>query len=67
MSYVDLAPNDFREVQVRLGNGRWARGSLEAYRTINGVWSGYVRYSTGPDQNHHDWLAEGRIRGGPLG
>jgi len=67
MTYLDLDTNDFRTVQIRLDDGRWAAGSLEAYRTVDGVWSGYVRYSTGPDQNHLDWVEEGRIRGGPLG
>ena len=67
MTYVDLQPSDFRAVRVRLGDGRWAEGSLEAYRTVGGVWSGYVRYSTGPGNNHLDWLVEARIRGGPLG
>jgi len=66
MSYVDLDAHDFRVVQVRLDNGRWTAGSLEAYRMVDGVWSGYVRYSTA-GQVHLDWLVEGRIRGGPLG
>jgi hypothetical protein len=67
VSYVDLPANDFRTVQVRLDDGRWAKGSLEAYRTIEGVWSGYVRYTTGQGQTYLDWVVERRIRGGPLG
>jgi hypothetical protein len=66
MSYVDLGTNDFQVVQVRLDNGQWAMGSLEGYRNVDGVWSGYVRYSSG-GQSHVDWMVESRIRGGPLG
>jgi len=32
VTYVDLDANDFRVVQIRLDNGRWAAGTLEAYR-----------------------------------
>ncbi len=42
---------------------RW----LEAYRKVEGVWSGYVRYSVRVGETYIGWFEEGRIRGEQLG
>jgi hypothetical protein len=61
MTYVDLAPDDHRPGQVQFDAGRRCDGWLEAYRQVEGVWSGYVRYSTEPGVNYLGWFA--RMRG----
>lgn len=43
-------------MQVRLDDGRWVDGWLEAQRKVEGVWSGYVRYSTAPSETREDEL-----------
>ena len=48
MTYVDLDPDDYRPVQVQLGDGIWCDDYLESYRRVDGVWSGFVWYS--PEQ-----------------
>jgi hypothetical protein len=63
MTYVDLRPEEHRAVQVQLDDGLWYDGWLEAYRQVEGVWAGYVRYSYQPGQNHLGWFEEPRIRG----
>ena len=63
MTYVDLRPEDYRAVQVQRDDGLWCDGWLEAYRQVEGVWSGYVRYSKQPGQNYLGWFEEPRIRG----
>jgi hypothetical protein len=63
MTYVQLDGHEARPVEVQLDDGTWAPGFLEAYRKVEGVWSGYVRYSLGPDKTHLAWFEEGRIRG----
>jgi hypothetical protein len=63
MTYVDLDPDDYRAVQVQLDAGRWCDGWLEAYRQVEGVWSGYVRYSTKPGVNYLGWFEQPRICG----
>jgi hypothetical protein len=63
MTYVELGPEGFRPVRVRLADGRWCDGWLEAYRQVEGIWAGYVRYSTQPGENYLGWFEEPRIRG----
>jgi hypothetical protein len=63
MTYVQLDGHEARPVEVQLDDGIWAPGLLEAYRKVEGVWSGFVRYSLGPDETHLGWFEEGRIRG----
>jgi hypothetical protein len=50
-------------VEVQLHNGRWVEGWLEAYCKVQGVWSGFVRYTLAPDATHLGWFEEERIRG----
>lgn len=63
MAYVDLEPDDYRLVHVQLDDGRWCGGYLESYRQVDGVWSGFVRYSTEPGVNYLGWFEKPRIRG----
>ena len=63
MTYVQLEPEEHRAVEVRLDDGIWVEGFLEAYRHVEGVWSGFVRYTLGPGETHLNWFEEGRIRG----
>jgi hypothetical protein len=63
MTYVDLTPDEHRRVEVRLDDGLWCPGRLESYRQVEGVWSGFVRYSTSPGQELTGWFEEPRIRG----
>jgi hypothetical protein len=63
MTYVQLEAGEFRPVQVQMDDGVWAEGLLEGFRKVEGVWSGYVRYSLTPDETHHGWFEEPRIRG----
>lgn len=62
MSYVDLRPDRIRPVQVRTTDGTWVTGDLEAYQQRDGVWEGYVRYTTAPSQTYLGWFAQERIR-----
>ncbi len=62
MTYVDLRPDNVRPVQVLTHDGRWVDGNLEAYRQRDGVWSGWVRYSTGFAETRVGWFEEERIR-----
>lgn len=63
MTYVDLPPDEYRPVQVQLNGGVWCDGYLESYRKVEGLWSGFVRYSTEPGVNYVGWFEEPRIRG----
>ncbi len=63
MTYHQLDGHDARPIEVQLDDGIWAPGFLEAYRKVEGVWSGFVRYSLAADQTHLGWFEEGRIRG----
>jgi hypothetical protein len=47
--------------------GVWYPGSLDAYRQDEGVWSGYVEYTTGLAERRLGWVEKGWIRGGALG
>src|SRR4051794_12580769 len=67
MTYVELAWQEQCEVQVQHRDDRWYPGWLEAYRQDDGVWSGYVRYTTGLAETPIGWFEEGRIQGGALG
>lgn len=67
MTYVTLDADEHREVRVQLDDGLWVPGWLEAYRKVEGVWSGFVRYTLGVGKTHIGWFEEGRIRGGKLG
>jgi hypothetical protein len=62
MTYVQLDADDHRPVQVHLDDGLWVPAWLEAYRQVEGVWSGYVRYTTAPSETRLGWFEEGRIR-----
>jgi hypothetical protein len=62
MTYVDLPWDQPRPVQVQLDDGVWCDGYLESYRQVEGVWSGFVRYSTEPGVNYLGWFQEPRIR-----
>ena len=46
-----------------MDDGLWVPGFIEAYRKVEGVWSGFVRYTLAPDATHLGWFEEGRIRG----
>ena len=59
--YVDLRPDDTRPVEVEW-NGSWYPGELEAYRRVDGVWFGWVRFTTGLAETRLGWFPEGRIR-----
>lgn len=48
---------------ARLDDGIWAPGFLEAYRKVEGVWSGFVRYTLGPDATHLGWFEQGGFGG----
>ena len=63
MTYIDLRPDNVRPVQVRLDDGLWVDGMLEAERKVEGVWQGWVRYSTGLSDTYIGWFEEPRIRG----
>lgn len=63
MTYVQLDGNEARHVEVQLDDGIWVPGFLEASRKVEGVWSGYVRYSLTAGETHLGWFEEGRIRG----
>jgi hypothetical protein len=67
MTYVQLNPDDHREVRVLHRDGVWYPGWLEAYRQVEGVWSAYVRYTIAPSETCLGWFKEGRVRGGALG
>ena len=45
MTYHHLDGRDAQPVEVQLDDGTWAPGFLEAYRNVEGVWSGFVRYT----------------------
>ena len=62
MTYVQLDPEEHRPVQVLTDEGRWVDGWLEAQRKVEGVWSGFVRYTTTPSETCLGWFEEGRIR-----
>lgn len=63
MTYLQLDGHEHQPVQVRLDDGIWVDGVLEAYRKAEGVWSGYVRYSLVPGDTQLGWFEEPRIRG----
>ncbi len=63
MTYVELTPDDYRQVHVRTDDGLWLDGVLEGYRQVEGVWAGYVRYAPTPGQDLRGWFEEPRIRG----
>ena len=62
VTYVDLRPDNVRLVQVRLDDGLWVDGTLEAERKVEGVWQGWVRYSTAVAATYVGWFEEPRIR-----
>ena len=69
MTYVDLRPHHTREVQVLVEEETWVVGWLEAYQQLDGVWSGFVRYSRRIDRSgksmtetYLGWFTEDRIR-----
>jgi hypothetical protein len=62
VSYIDLRPDDTRPVKVLHDDGRWYDGELEAYRKIDGRWSGRVRYSVAIGAQHIGWFTEDRIQ-----
>ncbi len=43
-------------------NGRWDGGELEVERERGGVWSGWVRSSTGVAETRVDWFDEEAVR-----
>lgn len=59
--YVDLRPGDTRTVEVEW-DGSWYKGELQAYRRVDGQWSGWVRFTTGLAETRIDWFPEDRIR-----
>lgn len=62
MTYVDLDPAEHRAVEVKLYNGRWVIGHLEAYRRDRGgTWRGFVRWSEGVGLTRIAWLGKGLI------
>ena len=61
--YVRLFPEEYRPVRVRLTDGRWVDGWLQAYDDLNG-WTGYVRYSTGPRATALARFPEDAVEGG---
>jgi hypothetical protein len=63
VTYVQLEGHEHRPVEVQLDDGTWLEGYLEAYRQVEGVWSGFVRYGLGPGKTHLGWFEEPRIRG----
>ena len=67
MTYVQLDPDEQREVQVLHTDGVWYPGFLEAYRQVEGVWSAYLRYPNAPSETYIGWFEEGRVRGTGLG
>ena len=60
--YLDLRPDDVRPLKVRLDDGRWVDGWLEAQQKVCGAWAGWVRYATGPAETGVDWFFEERVR-----
>jgi hypothetical protein len=62
--YVRLFPQEYRPVRVRLTDGRWVDGWLQAYDDAVNGWTGYVRYSTGLRATSIDWFLEDAIEGG---
>jgi hypothetical protein len=60
--YLDLHADDVRPLKVRLDDGRWVNGWLEAQRKVCGAWAGWVRYTTGPAETRVDWFFEDRVR-----
>lgn len=59
--YVDLRPDDTRDVEVEW-QGAWHAGELQAYRRTAGVWSGWVRFTADVGETRIDWFPEDRIR-----
>jgi hypothetical protein len=47
VTYVDLPWEKHRLVRVQHDDGTRCNGWLEAYRQVDGVWSGFLRYSHG--------------------
>jgi hypothetical protein len=56
-----------RRVQVKLDAGSWILGTLDAEREVDGVWSGFVRYSADAGHVSYEWFEQSRIRGYVLG
>ena len=65
MTYVDLRPDDVRLVEVLADDGRWCAGELLAYRSQDGVWSGWVHWTAGVGATYVGWLDENRLRRPP--
>ena len=63
VTYVQLDGHEHRPVEVQLDDGIWVPGFLEAYRQVEGVWSGLVRYSLTSAEAQRTWFEEPRIRG----
>lgn len=59
MTYANLEPDEHRPVQVLIDDGRRLDGWLEAARKVEGVWSGYVRFTTAPSETRLGWFEEG--------
>jgi len=62
VTYLDLRPDNVRPVQVRLDDGIWVDGMLEAERKVEGVWQGWVRYTLNGSESYIGWFEEPRIR-----
>ena len=63
MTNVHLGQQHARPVQVLTAEGSWVDGWLEAYRKVEGVWSGFVRYSTAPSETYLGWVRGGTHAG----
>lgn len=65
MTYLELDGDgdEARPVEVQMDDGIWVPGSLEAYRKVEGVWSGFVRYTLAAGATQSGWFEEGRVRG----
>ena len=66
MNYVRLDRHAACPVEVQLDDGIWATGFLEAYRKVEGVWSGFVRYPSGRMRRTSGGSRKGAFRGTQL-
>ena len=65
MTYVDLEPDDYRDVQVQHRDGNWYTGELAAHRKPEGMWEGYVGYTLAPSETYLGCSRTGRT-GAPV-
>ena len=56
---IDVSPAKLVEVIV---DGVWHAGELEAWRSQDGRWRGYVRWSFGVGMRHLGWVDQTRLR-----